>query len=153
MMLIFRRAFEREIDELNAISFNSEMIWGFDPNYMDKFKQEYSLTKEYLKENLVWVIELNTKVIGFCAIKENNSSVAELEYFYVKARYIKKGYGKAMWNYMIDACSQLKYTELHFVTSPEASSFYLKLGAELVSTTESLLKRGRIIPELKYTIK
>ncbi len=81
------------------------------------------------------------------------NSEASLEYFYIAPEYIGKGYGKLLWNHLIKDCRSRGIKEFSLVTSPQAREFYIGMGAVLCGEVESLLKKGRIIPKLIYTIE
>lgn len=54
---------------------------------------------------------------------------------------------------VIEDCEDLGIKEFNIVTSPQAKEFYVKMGAIPCGEIESLLKKGRIIPQLVYIIE
>lgn len=69
-----------EVEILTNLAARSEAYWGFDNEYMDKFKVMYRVTKEFININSTFVIEEDNRVIGFYSIlfEDNKNS---LEYF------------------------------------------------------------------------
>ncbi|WBW96946.1 GNAT family N-acetyltransferase [Oceanirhabdus sp. W0125-5] len=150
-MLNIRRAIIQESETLTNIAIQSEAYWGFDSDYMEQFKFTYKVTEEFIKNNPTFIIENDEKIIGFYSILINEHEVS-LEYLYIDPEFIGKGYGKRLWNHMIEKCKNLAIKEIEIVTSPEAKEFYIKMGAVQTGEIQSLVKKERIIPQLTYKI-
>lgn len=143
-----RLAKTSEAEKLTNLAIRSEAHWGYDAVFMDKFKEIYKVTEDFIENNPTFVVCENDEVIGFYAIisKEKN----ELEYFYIDPQFIGKGYGQALWNHLIAYCIGLKIKDIQLVTSPQAKEFYQRMGAVQIGEVQSLLQKGRIIPKLRY---
>jgi len=150
MCSIFK-AEENHIDELNRIAYESEAWWGYDSEFMERFRAIYRITEEYIRKNPTFILVENGSIIGFFSfIKSENET--ELEYFYIDPRYIGKGYGKKMWDSLKEYCKETGIESFSLVTSPQAKGFYEKMGAVVTDEVESLLRKGRKIPKLEYTV-
>ena len=151
-MVKIRSAQANEYDILTNIATKSEAYWGYDSNYMNRFKSIYNVSEEFINNNPTIIIEDDENIVGFyCVI--NNWSGASLEYFFIEPKYIGNGYGKLLWNDLIQNCKNLGIKEFNIVTSPQAKEFYVKMGAIPCGEVESLLKKGRIIPQLIYSVE
>ncbi|MGH4120373.1 GNAT family N-acetyltransferase [Clostridium sp.] len=144
-----------EVDEceiLTKIAIESESYWNYDSEHIEKFKSFYRVTEKFISNNLTFVIEKDGNIVGFYGfIIENNEP--SLEYLYIDPQYINKGYGRLLWKHMVENCKKNNIKEFSIVTSPQAKEFYTKMGAIQVGEIESLVKRGRKIPLLTYTLK
>jgi len=151
-MVNIRRAKVDEYETLTDIAIKSEAYWGYDSDYMDKFKSIYNVSEEFIRSNPTVLIEEDNSIIGFYGLicKDNETS---LEYFFIEPKYIGKGYGKLLWNYLVNDCKNLGIKDFDIVTSPQAKEFYVKMGAIPCGEVESLLKKGRIIPQLIYRVE
>lgn len=151
-MLNIRRAKADEYEILTDIAIKSEAYWGYDSDYMEKFKSIYNVSEEFIKNNPTVLIEEDNSIIGFYSLicKDNETS---LEYFFIEPKHIGKGYGKLLWSYLVSDCKNLGIKDFDIVTSPQAKEFYVKMGAIPCGEVESLLKKGRIIPQLIYTVE
>lgn len=151
-MLNIRRAKVDEYEILTDIAIKSEAYWGYDSDYMDKFKSIYNVSEEFIKNNPTVLIEEDNSIIGFYGLicKDNETS---LECFFIEPKHIGKGYGKLLWSYLVSYCKNLAIKDFDIVTSPQAKEFYVKMGAIPCGEVESLLKKGRIIPQLIYTVE
>lgn len=151
-MINIRLAAAPENQLLADIAFKSEAHWGYETDYMERFRAIYKVTEDFIKYNPTYVIEEYDGIIGFYGLSRNYKEIS-LEYFFIEPQSIGKGYGKLLWNHLVDTCKYLGIEQFSIVTSPQAKDFYLKLGAESLGEVESLLKKGRMIPRLFYTVK
>lgn len=151
-MLHIRPASAGESFLLSEIAFRSEAYWGYDTDYMQKFRSEYQVTEEFIRNNPTFVIEENKCILGFYGLLLNHDE-RELEYFFIEPVNIGKGLGKKLWDHVVHTCRHLQIPQFTMVTSPQASSFYIKQGAVLIGEVESLLKKGRMIPRLSFKVE
>ena len=151
-MLNIRSAKAEEYYILSDLVIESEAYWGYDADYMSKFKSIYNVSIEFINKNPTVIIEEDENIVGFYGLFAENSETS-LEYFFIDPKYIGKGYGKLLWNYLVKDCKKLGIKEFSIVTSPQAKEFYVKMGAIPSGEVESLLKKGRIIPRLIYTVE
>ncbi|WP_346961961.1 GNAT family N-acetyltransferase [Clostridium sp.] len=151
-MINIRRAKVGEASILTNIAINSEAYWGYDEEYMESFKDTYGVSENYISNYPTFLIEDNQIIIGFYSFLMN-AGETELEYFFINPDYIGKGYGKLLWNHVIENAKSLNIKQLEIVTSPEAIDFYIKMGAVKIGEVESLVKVGRKIPRLIYKVE
>jgi len=151
-MINIRRAKVGEGSILTNIAINSEAYWGYDEEYMESFKNTYGVSENYISNYPTFLIEDNQIIVGFYSILMNVGET-ELEYFFINPDYIGKGYGKLLWNHVIENAKSLNIKQLEIVTSPEAIGFYIKMGAVKIGEVESLVKVGRKIPRLIYKVE
>ncbi len=147
-----RRAKKEEAKRLFDIAINSEAYWDYDNDYMNLFKKKYKVTEEFINKNSTYLIEDNKIILGFYGLVINDK-VALLEYLYIEPDSIGHGYGKLLWNHMIDVCKKKDIKKIELVTSPHAKEFYIKMGARPVGQVESPVIQGRKIPKLIYNLR
>jgi len=150
--MIIRQADTSHCERLNRIAVNSEAFWGYDSDFMESFKALYNIREEFIRDNETYVIEENESIIGFYSILMDNKE-ASLEYFYIEPKYIGKGYGRTLWNHLVNKCRNNNINEIVLVTSPQAKDFYIKMGAVQTGEVESIVMEGRKIPKLVYSFK
>lgn len=151
-MVKIRRAEKYESQILTDIAIRSEAYWGYDASFMESFKSNYKVTEEFISEQPTFVLEELECVIGFYGLLCCEDEVS-LEYLYVEPSFIGKGYGKLLWNHMVYICKSQCIKEVVFVTSPQAKDFYTKLGAVQTGEVESLVKKGRLVPKLIFSVE
>ncbi|WP_291633350.1 GNAT family N-acetyltransferase [Clostridium sp.] len=150
-MTIIRQAKKWESKTLTNIAIKSEAYWGYDSDYMENFKSLYKVTEEFISNNITYIIEENDSIIGFYGILRDDKEIS-LEYLYVEPKSIGKGYGKLLWNHMVETCKNMHTNQVVLVTSPQAKEFYLKMGAIEAGEVDSIVIKNRRIPRLVYTL-
>ena len=150
-MCHIRAAEKNDVDILNRIAYDSEAYWGYDLEYMKRFEEVYRITEEYVMSNPTFILFEANVVVGFYSLSVHDTD-AELDLFYVSPQYIGKGYGKKMWDHLIDYCKKAGIVSFLLVTSPQAKGFYEKMGAVVIEQVDSLLREGRKIPKLKFEV-
>lgn len=150
-MWIIRKAKDEEANCLSNLAIKSEAYWGYDKNYMESFRSNYRVTEEFINQNPTYLIEDNKIILGFYGFMINNKVVL-LEYLYVESDSIGHGYGKILWNHMINICKRKDIKKVELVTSPQSKDFYIKMGAKTVGQVKSIVVKGRRIPKLIYNI-
>lgn len=148
--MTFLQATQDDTDLLRRLAYESESYWGYDDAFMKKFNQDFNVTSHFIRQNPVYIAVVDEKIAAFFGLKQNADDW-ELEYFYIAADYMRKGYGKRMWSYLTAWCRSHDITSFHFVTSPQATGFYEKMGAVQDRVAVSVID-GRPIPHFIYSV-
>ncbi len=140
-----------DIEVLASLEIRSESYWGYGSDFMDRFKEIYLITEEFITNNPTYILKDNEKVIGFYGLLLNDDEVS-LEYLFIEPKYIGKGYGRMLWNHALEECKKLGITEFTIITSSDARGFYLRLGATFYKEVDSLISKGSKTPKLIYRL-
>lgn len=146
-----RRASLKEAEKLTSLAAESEAYWGYDEEFMEIYKIIYNITPDNISDNPTYVIENQEEIIGFYNFKQE-AYLGYVEYFYIHPKYMGNGYGRILWDNMIDICENLGILEIELVTCLQAKEFYTKMGAVLVKEVCSQID-NRKIPKLRYNVK
>ncbi|MCL6591969.1 MAG: hypothetical protein K6U80_18720 [Firmicutes bacterium] len=65
MEVNIRKAFMEESATLTDISFASKRFWNYPEEYFEVWKDELTITPEYIQKNDVNVAEFNGEVLGY----------------------------------------------------------------------------------------
>ena len=84
-MVELRSAKANECDILTNIATKSEAYWGYDSEYMNRFKTIYNVNEEFIKNNPTVIIEDDKNIVGFYGVINNWNEVS-LEYFFIIVR-------------------------------------------------------------------
>ncbi|VBB06733.1 acyl-coa n-acyltransferase [Lucifera butyrica] len=145
-----RRARKADCKTLTAIAVRSEAYWGYDSGYMEKFTSVYKVTEDFIGHNPAFVIEENEEIIGFYGVLIGPGEIS-LEYLYIEPESIGKGYGKLLWNHMVNTCNKLGIKELTILSGPQVKDFYVKMGALPAGEVRSLVVKDRKIPRFLFS--
>ncbi|MCT4566045.1 MAG: GNAT family N-acetyltransferase [Maledivibacter sp.] len=144
-------ASSKDIKLLADLEIRSESYWGYDSDFMDRFKEIYLITEEFIINNPTYILKEDEIIIGFYGLLLNSEEFS-LEYLFIEPMYIGKRYGKMLWNHALESCKKLGIREFTIITSPDARGFYLRLGATIYNQIDSLISKGNKTPKLIYRL-
>ncbi|MFP3378580.1 GNAT family N-acetyltransferase [Bacillus sp. SIMBA_069] len=144
-----RKVLLSEANELSEFALHSKATWNYSEEFILACKEDLTITEEYIKNNFVYVLENDNTMIGFFSFLRNENA---LDFLYIHPRYKGKGYGKILWEYVIQQANELGIKSFTIDSDPNAKGFYLKMGAKLIGETPSTVFEDRLLPLLKYDV-
>jgi len=144
-----REALLSEANELSELALHSKATWNYSEEFILACKEDLTITEEYIKNNFVYVLENDNTMIGFFSFLRNENA---LDFLYIHPRYKGKGYGKILWEYVIQQANELGIKSFTIDSDPNAKGYYLKMGAKLIGETPSTVFEDRLLPLLKYDV-
>ncbi|HDR4899320.1 GNAT family N-acetyltransferase [Bacillus cereus] len=144
-----REALLSEANELSELALQSKATWDYSEEFILACKEDLTITEEYIKNNFVYVLENDNTKIGFFSFLRNDKA---LDFLYIHLRYKGKGYGKILWEYVIEKANELGLKSFTIDSDPNAKGYYLKMGAKLIGETPSTVFKDRLLPLLKYDV-
>lgn len=150
-----RFALPDETEILTEIAFAAKRTWSYPEEYYEIWKDELSITKDYINNNIVFVAEKGKQVVGFYSIVViQNDFIAGnvlvkkgfwMEHLFVKPSFQKKGIGRKLMKHALDYCEENWMDELKIFVDPHATGFYEKMGATFIENSPSSIE-GRKVP-------
>ncbi|MFV5174647.1 GNAT family N-acetyltransferase [Bacillus cereus] len=144
-----REALLSEANELSELALQSKATWDYSEEFILACKEDLTITEEYIKNNFLYVLENDNVKIGFFSFLRNDKA---LDFLYIHPDYKGKGYGKILWEYVIEKVNELGLKSFTIDSDPNAKGYYLKMGAQLIGETPSTVFKGRVLPLLKYDV-
>ncbi len=148
MNIIIRNIKKEDIPDVVDININGwkEAYKGIvDDKYLENISREDKIKKREkdYKENGFIVAEIDKEVVGFCRYIDNlnkspeiTNADCELIAIYVKPKYIKKGIGKCLFEYVKNEFRQMKKTKMIWwclTDNKSARIFYEKMGGKVIA--------------------
>lgn len=140
---------------LTKIAFSAKQTWNYPAEYLEIWKDELTITPEYIKLNTVFSYEKENKMIGFITLVENrkdkfikNILIEEgfwMDHLFVYPNFQHRGIGKQLVDFLLNHCTKRNIAEVFIFVDPNAVGFYEKLGAEFVRMSDSSIP-GRQLP-------
>ena len=162
MNITLRKAKPGDTTRLTEIAFAAKQTWNYPDEYMKQWKDELTITEDYLKENEVVVAEYRKKVIGFYSIvtlqadKDFGNVPVErgfwMDHLFIDPHYQKKGIGSLMVKRALDYCNENWIDVLKIFVDPNATGFYEKMGATFVRNSPSSIE-NREIPVFAFYLE
>ena len=155
MKLIIRKALPSESSLLTAISFAAKHYWSYPEHYFEIWKNELTLTPEYIAQNLVFLAELEGEILGYYSLVKVEGDFWAgkvlvmagywLEHIFIRPEFIGRGIGRKLIRHAEKTCRELGVEKLYIFSDPNAKGFYEKIGAEYLRESLSSIE-GRIVP-------
>jgi GNAT superfamily N-acetyltransferase len=149
------KAQDTDCDILTEISFAAKRHWNYPENYYDVWKDELTITEDYINHGIVYKAQLGDLILGFYSIVENKSDFYSgetfvkkgfwLEHIFIKPDYHKFGIGRLMINHAKSISKNMGTNNLLIFVDPNAKGFYDKVGADYLYDSKSSIP-GRLIP-------
>jgi GNAT superfamily N-acetyltransferase len=159
--LKIRHAKATDSATLTELSFRAKRHWNYPDEYMERWKNELTITPAYLESNTVFVGEFEDRIVGFYSLIENQQDLeirtvliekgTWLDHMFILPEYMGKGIGTKFTIHMKAYLSGKKVDNVLIFVDPNATGFYEKLGAKFRRESDSSIP-GRKIPVYEMII-
>ena len=156
---MIRSARHYEASILTEISFESKGYWGYPQEYFAIWKNELTISPEYIEKHDVFVFENEGTVIGYYTIVELPEKIFcsgieihkgfWLEHMFVDPGYIEKTIGTQMFVHLQKRCRARRIKELGILADPNSRGFYEKMGCKFIMEYPSTIT-NRTTPYLLF---
>lgn len=162
MEVIIRKAFPEESETITEISFASKRFWNYPEEYFEIWKDELTITPEYIHKNIVTVAEFEGEVLGYYSIVKNEKDfwagkafVMEgywLEHIFIRPEFIGKGIGSQLISHAQRTCKDFGVEKVYIFSDPNSKGFYHKIGANYLKESPSSVE-GRTVSLFEIQLK
>jgi N-acetylglutamate synthase-like GNAT family acetyltransferase len=136
----------KDVNQLNTISVASKMHWGYPIDWLEHWKDDLTITENYLTKNSIFKLIIEKEIAGFCAIEEREDEY-EIAHLWVLPIHIGKGYGKFLLSETLKHVIK-KEKPIIVVADPNAEKSYQQMGFKTFAQKESYPK-GRFLPVMR----
>lgn len=146
---------------LTDIAFSAKRHWNYPEKYYDIWKDELTVTEQYIQKHIVYSAWEGGGIVGFYSIVENKADlwVGEvfvqkgwwLEHIFILPTFHKQGIGTELINHAIQMCETLGIESLLIFSDPYAKGFYEKIGAKFLNMSKSSIE-GRELPVYELSV-
>jgi len=147
--MLIRKAMAEDSDLLSELAYKSKAYWGYSEEFLQKCKDDLTVTKEFIERNPVYLMESDNEIVAFYSFSLNEQ---KLESLFIDPNYIGKGLGRIIWEDLLYKAKTLKLKEFTLDSEPNAEGFYLKMGAENIGLTTSTVFPDRKLPLMKVKV-
>lgn len=139
VILTINRAWPEEARKLTDISFASRRYWSYPEEYYVVWKDELTISPEYIEKNEVFAARTEEGLAGYCSVAyvEQDFHAGRvfvhkgfwLEHIFILPEYLHKGIGSRLVGFSKSWCRQNRAELLSIFSDPNSACFYDKLGA------------------------
>lgn len=136
--MLINKAIPADHKILTEISFQSKGHWNYLSNYFDIWKDELTITKEYITKNLVFVVENNGTKVGYYSVVNLHHDIEVsgvkiekgywLEHMFILPQFLRQKIGTKMVTHLKKVCAQKGISQLCVLADPNSKGFYEKMG-------------------------
>lgn len=149
--MIITRASAKDHRELTRISFAAKRYWNYPEEYYEIWRDELTITPEYIQVNKVYTASREGVITGFYSIMSSGGK-SYLDHMFIDPHYHKQGIGTLLMQHAVKHQKETGISELTIYVDPNAAGFYDKIGAEKTGTIQSNIK-NRLIPVYRMALK
>lgn len=150
--IVIRRARPDEAGALTELAHAAKRYWGYPENWIEHWKEDLTITEDFIAANEVYVAMIGDEMAGCCALALGESQ-AELEHMWIKPERIGTGVGKALFTHVKNHARDLNVPELELSADPNAEGFYQRMGATRVGEVRSEIDgQPRVLPRMAVTL-
>jgi N-acetylglutamate synthase-like GNAT family acetyltransferase len=153
MEMQIRRAKPDEAGQLTEIAHAAKRHWGYPENWIERWKDDLTITPEFISKHEVYLAVADTEIVGCCALVYGDS-LAELEHMWIKPEHIGTGVGRALFLYLKERAVQLGLPALEISSDPNAEGFYQRMGAKRTGDVRSEIEgKPRVLPRMTVELE
>lgn len=140
---------------LTRVTYRSKGHWQYPPEYFLRWKDELTITPEYIRNNVVFVMVIEERVVGYYSLVQvpvdrwyKGFMVTKgcwLEHLFVLPEFMGKGLGGELMSHALNTAKERGQSTLRLVSDPHARGFYEKKGGRFLYDTPSSIP-GRKVP-------
>lgn len=150
-----RKALAEEAGTLTALSFAAKGYWNYPPSYLERWRQELTITPTYVEENEVFVCAPDGDIRAYYSLVTLKEEVrlAEaaleagtwLDHMFVHPQFIGQNLGRLMFEHLRRLCEKRQVRVVHILADPHSQPFYQKMGCRYKGEYPSSIA-GRTTP-------
>lgn len=137
--------------ELTELTLRSKSHWNYSKEQIDKWKNDLTVTSNYIDEKEVFKLLADNILIGYYSYFELNEENVKLENLFIEPKFIGQGYGKLLMSDFLQRVKKAEYNKVTLDADPNAERFYSNIGFKVVEQLKSSMK-DRFLPIMEMEI-
>lgn len=125
---------------LTKFCIRSKNYWGYGEELMDLWREELTISEEYIQKNKVSKYIENEVITGFYAYSLESDTRVKLDFLFIDPEHIRKGIGSFLFNHFLNEIKDLGVTSVVLDADPNAEKFYANLGFKVIGQKPSSIK-------------
>ena len=104
----------------------SKAIWGYEKEQLEKWKDELTITQDYIKANHIFNLYKNDQIVGFYSYKQQGTNL-KLDSLFVHPEFIGQGMGRIMMIDFLERVKSISKERIILDADPNAEGYYNSL--------------------------
>ena len=150
-LITIERATEKDHLKLTEITVDGKAFWGFSKEQLAIWKDELTVTRDYISANETYNLFLDSSIIGYYSFLKMSDDQIILDNLFLFQKYIGQGFGTLLMNDFLESVKKLGFCTIILEAEPNAEQFYEKFGFSTYDHRESNIE-GRFLPKMKLNL-
>ena len=152
--LRIREALPQEAELLSGLAIRSKAHWGYSQDFLDACRAELTVDSSRLgtDDYQCFAALEGDLIVGFYTLEAVSAGIYELEALFVSPEHIGSGIGSLLIRHAVSRLSERGAERLLIQGDPNATDFYIAMGARQTGTRESQSVPGRSLPLFEIDI-
>ena len=152
--MTIRRALPGEAADLSELALRSKAHWGYSRVFIESCRSELRVEPHKLESSVYecFVAVEGDTVLGYYAMEPVTDRQNELDALFVDPVFIGRGIGRVLVRHAVERASVVGVETVTIQGDPNASGFYVALGARKVGDRESGSIPGRFLPVFEIDV-
>ena len=144
-----RNAHRADASRLTTIAHAAKRHWNYPEAWIREWREQLTVTPEYIDEHRVFVIEIEGTVVGFYALR-GDGPVVELDHLWIDPTRIGDGLGRRLVEHGMAEARGSGAQRVEIDSDPHAEAFYAHLGARRIGKTSAPVEgdAARYLPRM-----
>ncbi len=147
-----RSGLPTDSEKLTELAFRSKASWGYPKEWIEKWRNELTVTPEMLEKGVVFVAEYDAQIIGFWCRQAIQTDNITQGFLFIDPDYFGHGIASNLWQHMKAALIKKGITHFTLEADPNAAPFYKSIGGVKIGDKDSLVVDNRKIPIMKFKL-
>jgi N-acetylglutamate synthase-like GNAT family acetyltransferase len=153
MDIQIRRAQPNEAAALTEIAHEAKSYWGYPENWIEHWKDDLTITPEFIANNEIYVAVAGEDIAGCCALVLSGA-LAELEHMWIRPAHMGTGVGRALFQQIMKRATTLDAKAVELSADPNAEGFYKRMGATRIGEVRSEIEgQPRVLPRMSFDLE
>src|SRR5882724_5550647 len=147
-----RSAVPTDAHALTQLVFRAKAFWGYPKEWMEEWRQELTVTSDYVAKHRVVLAEADQRLVAFYGL-ELKTDIANLGHLWVEPARIGSGLGRKLLALACEDARNNGCKVIELVADPNAEGFYLRQGAIRIGEIRgNVLGNPRVLPKMQLVL-
>lgn len=142
---------KQDAEAITELTIRSKAYWNYGKAQIEAWKDDLTVSSEYIAQNHVYKLVGQNKLLGFYAFQLKKDKSAKLTFLFIDPEFMGKGFGKTLLLDCLKRTEQLGSTSIDLDADPNAKKFYEKFGFNQVGQLQSSIK-DRFLPIMRKNL-
>lgn len=137
---------------LSDIAFKGKSYWDYTSEQLNSWKEDLTITQEYLSKYDVYKLVDKNSIIGFFSLIKIDKNTVKVDCLFMYPEFIGNGNGRRLINSVIELATTMSVNRIILDSDPNAQKFYEHFGFIKYAEIETSIK-NRFLPQMELIIK